>query len=163
DGLAIGCVSMVALTYGIMSYVSGNIKFSEYLGIPYVAGSGELAVFCGSLVGAGLGFLWYNSYPASVFMGDVGSLALGGAIGMVSLIIKKELLLVVAGGIFVAEAFSVILQTSSYRLRRKRIFKMAPLHHHFQLAGWPESKVTIRFWIVAIILALLSLSTLKIR
>lgn len=163
DGLAIGIVVMVALAFSVLSYVTGNIKFSDYLLIPYVKGSGELAVFCSSILGAGLGFLWFNCYPASIFMGDVGSLALGGALGTVALLIKKELLLVVVGGIFVLEALSVILQVGSFRLTRKRIFKITPLHHHFQFLNWPENKVIVRFWIIASLLALLTLVTLKIR
>lgn len=163
DGLAIGIVIMVAISFSILSYVSGNIKLSDYLIIPYIPGSGELTVFCASIMGAGLGFLWFNCYPASIFMGDVGSLALGGAIGVVALLIKKELLLIVVGGIFVAEALSVILQVLSFRLTGRRIFKMAPLHHHFQFSGWAESKVIVRFWIVASLLALLTIVTLKTR
>ncbi len=163
DGLAIGCVIMVALAYGILSYVSGNIKFSNYLLIPYIKNSAELTVFCSSIIGAGLGFLWFNCYPASIFMGDVGSLALGGALGTVALLVKKELLLVIVGSIFVVEALSVILQVASFRLTKRRMFKIAPLHHHFQFQGWPESKVIVRFWIVASLFALLTLVTLKIR
>ncbi len=163
DGLAIGIVIMVALSLGIISYISGHLGFSRYLFIPYLEGRGELAVFCASIAGAGLGFLWYNCYPASIFMGDVGSLPLGGALGTVAILIKKELLLVIVGGIFVVEAISVILQVGSYRLRKKRIFKIAPLHHHLQFSGWPESKVIIRFWIIAGLLALFTLVTLKIR
>jgi phospho-N-acetylmuramoyl-pentapeptide-transferase len=163
DGLAIGIVVMVAIAFSILSYVSGNIKFSNYLLIPYIRGSGELTVFCASILGAGLGFLWFNCYPASIFMGDVGSLALGGAIGTVALLIKKELLLVIVGGIFVLEAISVILQVGSFKLTKKRIFKIAPLHHHFQFLNWPENKVIVRFWIIASLLALLTLVTLKIR
>jgi len=163
DGLAIGIVIMVALAFSVLSYVSGNIKFSHYLLIPYLVGSGELTVFCAAILGAGLGFLWFNCYPASIFMGDVGSLALGGALGTVALLIKKELLLVIVGGIFVVEALSVILQVASFRLTKKRIFRIAPLHHHFQFLGWPESRVIVRFWIVASLLALLTLVTLKIR
>ncbi len=163
DGLAIGCVIMIALAYTGFSYLSGHSRFSEYLNIIYIPGTGELAVFCAALIGAGLGFLWFNSYPATVFMGDTGSLALGGAIGTVAVFIKKELLLLMVGGIFVVEAISVILQIASFRLRGKKIFLMSPIHHHFQLLGWSESKVTIRFWIIGAILALLSLSTLKLR
>ena len=164
DGLAIGCTIMVALAYSILSYISGHALFSKYLFIPFVAGAGELTIFCAAIVGAGLGFLWFNCFPASVFMGDIGSLALGGAIGTIAVFIKKELLLVVVGGIFVVEALSVILQVGSFRLRKgKRIFKVAPLHHHFQVLGWPESKVIVRFWIIGIILAVLTLATLKIR
>ncbi|MEW5758217.1 MAG: phospho-N-acetylmuramoyl-pentapeptide-transferase [Candidatus Omnitrophota bacterium] len=163
DGLAIGSVIMVACVYAILSYITGNIKFSQYLLVPYIQGSGELAVFCAAMIGAGLGFLWYNSYPASIFMGDVGSLSLGGAIGIVAILIKKELLLVIVGGIFFIEALSVLLQIFSVRLRGRRIFKIAPLHHHFQLTGMHESKVIIRFWIIGIILMLLTLMTLKLR
>jgi len=163
DGLAIGCVVFAAITYSILCYVSGNIKFSNYLLIPFLKGSGELTVFCSSIIGAGLGFLWFNCYPAAIFMGDVGSLALGGALGVTALLIKKELLLLIVGGLFVAEALSVILQVLSFRLTKKRIFKCAPLHHHFQFMGWSENKVIVRFWIIASILALLTLVTLKIR
>ena len=163
DGLAIGCIIMVAFTYSIFSYLTGHLKFSSYLQINYVPGSGELAVFCANIAGAALGFLWFNSHPADIFMGDTGSLALGGALGVVAVLIKKELLLLLAGGIFVAEALSVILQVGSFKLRKKRIFLVAPLHHHFQLRGLSESKVTIRFWIIAVILALLTLATLKLR
>ena len=163
DGLAIGCATMVALTYSIISYMTGNINISNYLNIFYIPGSGELTVFCAALVGSSLGFLWFNSYPATVFMGDTGSLAIGGAIGVVAVFIKKEILLLIVGGIFVMEALSVILQVASFKLRKKRIFLMAPIHHHFQLKGWSESKITIRFWIIASILALFSLATLKLR
>jgi phospho-N-acetylmuramoyl-pentapeptide-transferase len=163
DGLAIGIVVMVALAFSILCYVSGNIKLSEYLLVPYIKGSGELAIFCASILGAGLGFLWFNCYPASIFMGDVGALALGGALGTVALLIRKELLLVIVGGIFVIEALSVILQVGTFRLTKKRIFKIAPLHHHFQFLNWPENKVIVRFWIIAGLLALLTLVTLKIR
>ncbi len=163
DGLAIGIVVMVALAFSILCYVTGNIKLSEYLLVPYLKGSGELTVFCASIFGAGLGFLWFNCYPASIFMGDVGSLALGGALGTVALLIRKELLLVIVGGIFVVEALSVILQVGSFRLTKKRIFKIAPLHHHLQFLNWPENKVIVRFWIIAALLALLTIVTLKIR
>jgi phospho-N-acetylmuramoyl-pentapeptide-transferase len=163
DGLAIGSVIMVALSFSVLSYVSGHIKLSQYLFIPYLENSAELAIFCASIVGAGLGFLWFNCYPAAIFMGDVGSLPLGGALGTVAVLIKKELLLAIVGGIFVIEAISVILQVGSYRTRKKRIFKIAPLHHHLQLIGWKESKVIVRFWIIAALLALLTLITLKIR
>jgi phospho-N-acetylmuramoyl-pentapeptide-transferase len=163
DGLAIGIVIVVALSFSVLSYISGHIKFSQYLLIPYLKGSGELTIFCASIFGAGLGFLWFNCYPASIFMGDVGSLPLGGALGMVAILIKKELLLVIVGGIFVIEAISVILQIGSYRMRGKRIFKIAPLHHHLQFVGWQESKVIVRFWIIAALLALFTLITLKIR
>ncbi|MEI7998803.1 MAG: phospho-N-acetylmuramoyl-pentapeptide-transferase [Candidatus Omnitrophota bacterium] len=163
DGLAIGCVLMVAFTLGILSYVTGNITMSDYLLIPHVPGAGELTVFCMAMVGASLGFLWFNCYPASVFMGDVGSLALGGSLGMIAIFIKKELWLVVLGGVFVMEASSVILQVFSFKLTGKRIFKMSPFHHHLQLSGWNENKIIVRFWILAIILAMLTITTLKIR
>ena len=163
DGLAIGCMIMVAFAYTAMSYVAGNFKFADYLQVFYVPGSGELAVFCAAIMGASLGFLWFNSYPASVFMGDTGALALGAAIGAVSIFIKKELLLLLVGGVFVIEALSVILQVASFKLKHKRIFLMSPIHHHFQRAGWPENKITVRFWIVSAIFALISLATLKIR
>ncbi len=163
DGLAIGSVVFAAIPFTVLCYVSGHIKFSGYLLVPYIKGAGELTIFCASIIGAGLGFLWFNCYPASVFMGDVGSLALGGALGITALLIKKELLLVIVGGIFVAEAISVILQISWFKLTKKRIFRCSPLHHHFQFLGWPENKVIVRFWIVGVILALLTLVTLKIR
>ena len=163
DGLAIGIVIMVAFAYALLSYFSGNIKFSSYLLIPYIKGSGELTVFCASILGAALGFLWFNCYPASIFMGDVGSLALGGALAAVAIFIKKELLLVIVGGIFVVEALSVILQVGSFKLKKKRLFKIAPIHHHFQFLGWAEPKVIVRFWIIAAFLALLTLVTLKVR
>ena len=163
DGLAIGIVVMVAVAFSILCYVSGNINLSNYLLIPYIKGGGELTIFCASIIGAGLGFLWFNCYPATIFMGDVGSLALGGAIGTVALLIKKEMLLIIVGGIFVLEALSVILQVGSYKLTKKRIFKIAPLHHHFQFLDWPENKIIVRFWIIAGLLALFTLVTLKIR
>ena len=163
DGLAIGCSTMIALCLTVMSYLTGHRILADYLFIPYVPGAGELAVFCGALAGAGMGFLWYNSHPATLFMGDTGSLALGGAIGSVAILIKKELLLGIIGGVFVVEALSVILQVACFRLTGQRIFRMAPLHHHFQLMGWSETKVTIRFWIIGAVLALFSLSTLKLR
>ncbi len=163
DGLATGCVLMVVFSYGILTYLTGHVRFSQYLFIPYIEGVGELTVLCAAILGACMGFLWFNCYPASVFMGDVGSLALGGFIGLTAILIKKELLLVIVGGVFVIEALSVILQVGSFKLRKKRIFKMAPLHHHFQMMGWSESKVIVRFWIVSAILALFTLTTLKIR
>ena len=163
DGLAIGNIIMVALTYSALSYVTGHADFSNYLFIPYIKGAGELTVFCASIVGAGLGFLWFNCFPAAVFMGDVGSLALGGAIGTIAVFIKKELLLVLVGGVFVIEVLSVILQVISFRVFGKRIFKIAPLHHHFEKMGWPESKVIVRFWIAASIFALMTLAVLKLR
>jgi phospho-N-acetylmuramoyl-pentapeptide-transferase len=164
DGLAIGPVTVAAATYVIFSYVAGHVKIANYLQIKYMAGSGELAVFCGALVGAGMGFLWFNSYPAQIFMGDVGSLPLGGALGTVAVITKHEILLVLVGGIFVVEALSVIFQVGFFKVTDgRRIFKMAPLHHHFELKGWPEPKVIVRFWIIAIILGLFAISTLKLR
>ncbi len=163
DGLAIGSVVFATIPFAVLCYVSGHIKFSDYLILPYIKGAGELTIFCSSIIGAGLGFLWFNCYPASVFMGDVGSLALGGALGITALLIKKELLLVIVGGIFVLEAFSVILQVAYFKLTKKRIFRCSPLHHHFQFLGWSENKVIVRFWIVGVILALLTLVTLKIR
>jgi len=163
DGLAIGCVLIVSLTLAVLSYIAGHIAFSEYLFIPFISGAGELAVFCSAIMGASLGFLWFNCPPATIFMGDVGSLSLGGTLGVIAVLIKKELLLVIVGGIFVVEALSVILQVCSVKMRGKKIFKMSPLHHHLQLSGWKESKIIIRFWIVAIILALITLVTLKIR
>ncbi|MBM3249259.1 MAG: phospho-N-acetylmuramoyl-pentapeptide-transferase [Candidatus Omnitrophica bacterium] len=163
DGLAAGIMVMVAVAFAILSYVSGNMRFSEYLLIPYIKSGAELTVFCSSIIGASLGFLWFNCYPASVFMGDVGSLALGGAIGTVALMIKKELLLMVVGGIFVLEALSVILQVGTFKFFKKRLFKIAPLHHHFQFLDWKENKVIVRFWIIAGLLALMTIVTLKIR
>ncbi|MBN2831019.1 MAG: phospho-N-acetylmuramoyl-pentapeptide-transferase [Candidatus Omnitrophica bacterium] len=163
DGLAIGIVVMVAFAFSVLCYVSGHIRLSEYLLVPFISGSGELTVFCASILGAGLGFLWFNCYPASIFMGDVGSLALGGSLGTVALLIRKELLLVIVGGIFVLEALSVILQIGSFRLTKKRIFRIAPLHHHFQFLNWPENKVIVRFWIIAGLLAIMTIVTLKVR
>ncbi|MCB1175487.1 MAG: phospho-N-acetylmuramoyl-pentapeptide-transferase [Leptospiraceae bacterium] len=163
DGLAIGNVSIVAVTFGIMAYITGTPIAADYLNLPAVPDVHELSVFMAALTGAGVGFLWFNCSPARIFMGDTGSLALGAALGMVAIIIKKEFLLVLAGGVFVAEALSVIIQVGSYKLRKKRVFRMAPLHHHFELQGWPETRVVIRFWLVGIILALLTLSTLRIQ
>jgi phospho-N-acetylmuramoyl-pentapeptide-transferase len=164
DGLAIGPVIIAAVTYMIFAYVSGHVKIAEYLQINYVPGSGEISVFCGALAGAGLGFLWFNAYPAQVFMGDVGSLSLGGSLGTVAVITKQEILLALVGGLFVIEALSVIFQVGYFKMTKgKRIFRMAPLHHHFELKGWPEPKVIVRFWIIAIALALVSMSTLKLR
>ncbi len=163
DGLAIGCVVVAAGALTVVTYISSHARFASYLDIQYIPGVGELTVFCGALVGASVGFLWYNAHPAEVFMGDVGSLALGGSIGVVAVIIKQEILLFFVGGVFVLEALSVILQVASYRLTGKRIFRMAPLHHHFELAGWNESKIIVRFWIVALVFALFSLTTLKLR
>jgi phospho-N-acetylmuramoyl-pentapeptide-transferase len=164
DGLAIGPATICFATYVMFAYFAGNVKVSAYLQIPYVANAGELAVFCGALVGASLGFLWFNSYPAEVFMGDVGSLSLGGALGMMAVITKQEILLVIVGGIFVIETFSVIFQVGYFKLTKgKRIFRMAPLHHHFELKGWAEPKVIVRFWVISILLALMAISTLKLR
>lgn len=163
DGLAVGPVMVAAVAYLIVSYVSGHADFSEYLLIPHIKGAGELAVFCGSMLGAALGFLWFNAYPATIFMGDIGSLPLGGALGTVAVISKHELLLALVGGIFVVEALSVIIQVASYKSRGKRVFLMAPIHHHYELKGWQEPKIVVRFWIIAIILGLISLSTLKLR
>jgi phospho-N-acetylmuramoyl-pentapeptide-transferase len=163
DGLAIGCVIIAAGALTVLTYVIGHARFADYLDLPKTPQVGELAIFCGAMVGASLGFLWYNCYPAEVFMGDVGSLALGGAIGTVGVIIKQEILLISIGGVFVLEALSVMLQVLSFKIRGKRVFRMAPLHHHFELLGWKESKVVVRFWIVALIFALFSLTTLKLR
>jgi phospho-N-acetylmuramoyl-pentapeptide-transferase len=163
DGLATGLVLIVSATYLLFSYISGNVRISDYLQITYVSGCGELTVFCGALLGASMGFLWYNAYPAEVFMGDVGSLALGGSLGTVAVITKHEMLLAIVGGIFVVEALSVIFQVGSFKLRGKRIFQMAPLHHHFELKGWSEPKIIVRFWIAGAVLALLAMSTLKLR
>ena len=163
DGLAIGCSSSVALSYLVMAYVTGHAVFAEYLNIPFIPGSGELAVFCGCMAGASLGFLWYNCHPAKVFMGDTGSLALGGAVGVTAVLVKQEVALIIVGGVFVMEAMSVILQVASFKLKGKRIFAMAPIHHHFEMKKWSETQVTIRFWILSIIFALLGLLTLKLR
>ncbi len=163
DGLAVGCMATIAFTFGIISYATGHVKVSEYLNIFYHPLAGELAVFCAAVMGASLGFLWYNAYPASVFMGDTGSLALGGAMGVVAVFVKKEFLLFLVAGIFVFETITVLLQVASYRIRGRRLFLMAPIHHHLQLKGWPENKIIIRFWIVAIMLSLLTLATLKLR
>ncbi len=163
DGLAIGCSISVALTYAIFCYVAGNAKLATYLILPLVSGAGELAVFCAALVGAGLGFLWFNCHPARVFMGDTGSLALGGVLGVIAICVHQELLLVIAGGVFVLEAGSVLLQVASFKLTGKRIFAMSPLHHHFELKGWDESTVTVRFWIMSLIGAMAALATLKLR
>ncbi|NWF92676.1 MAG: phospho-N-acetylmuramoyl-pentapeptide-transferase [Syntrophaceae bacterium] len=163
DGLAIGPVVIASGTFMLFCYLAGNYRFATYLQIPFVKGSGELTVLCGALVGSGLGFLWFNTYPAQVFMGDVGSLALGAALGTVAVVTKQEFLLVIVGGIFVLEVLSVIIQVISYQLRRKRVFRMAPIHHHFELKGWAEPKIIVRFWIVGIILGLVAISTLKLR
>ena len=164
DGLAIGPAIVVATTYMFFAYVTGHARIADYLQINYVAGSGEIAVFCGALAGAGFGFLWFNTYPAQIFMGDVGSLSIGSAIGTVAVITKQEILLVLVGGLFVIETLSVIFQVGFFKMTHgRRIFKMAPLHHHFELKGWPEPKVIVRFWIISIILALVAMSTLKLR
>ncbi|MCZ6725823.1 MAG: phospho-N-acetylmuramoyl-pentapeptide-transferase [Acidobacteria bacterium] len=163
DGLAIGATLIAAATYAIFTYIAGNSVVAAYLQVPYIRGVGEVTIFCGALVGASMGFLWFNSHPAEMIMGDVGSLALGGAIGMVAVLAKQEILLVLVGGLFVLEALSVIVQVASFKLRGKRVLRMAPLHHHFELAGWSEPKIIVRFWILAIVFALVSLSTLKLR
>ena len=163
DGLAILPTVMVGGALGIFAYATGNMQFANYLSIPYIPGVGEIAVFCGALVGAGLGFLWFNTYPAQVFMGDVGSLGLGAAIGIIAVVVRQELVLMVMGGVFVMETVSVILQVASFKLTGKRIFRMAPLHHHFELKGWPEPRVIVRFWIISFVLVLVGLATLKIR
>lgn len=163
DGLAIGPVMTCAATYGVIAYVSGNVEFSGYLGIPHIEGAGELLVVAMALVGAGLGFLWYNAYPAQVFMGDVGSLALGGTLGILAVLTKHEVLLALVGGIFVLEALSVIVQVASFKTTGRRVFAMAPIHHHYEKKGWSEPKIIVRFWIISVILALVALSTLKLR
>ena len=163
DGLAIMPAAMVAGALGVFAYLTGNSVFSTYLGIPYIPGVGELLIFCATIVGAGLGFLWFNAYPAQVFMGDIGALALGAALGVVAVMVRQEIVLVVMGGVFVLETVSVILQVASYKLTGKRIFRMAPIHHHFELKGWAEPKVIVRFWIISLILVLAGLGTLKLR
>jgi phospho-N-acetylmuramoyl-pentapeptide-transferase len=163
DGLAIGPIMSTALTFGIFAYLAGNIKLAEYLYIPYVKEAGELSILCASIVCAGMGFLWFNTYPAMVFMGDVGALALGAALGTMAVITQNEIVLALVGGIFVLEATSVITQRISYKLTKKRVFRMAPIHHHFELSGWAEPQVTVRFWIISLVLAMLGLATLKLR
>jgi len=163
DGLAILPTVMVAGALGIFAYVTGHAHFSGYLGFPHIAGVGEIVVLCGSIAGAGLGFLWFNTYPAQVFMGDVGALALGAALGIVAVLVRQELVLLIMGGVFVMETLSVILQVASFKLTGKRLFRMAPLHHHFELKGWPEPRVIVRFWVITVVLVLIGLSTLKIR
>ncbi len=163
DGLAVGAVAIAAATYTVFVYVAGHVRIAEYLRIVPVSGAGEVAIFTGAMVGAAVGFLWFNCHPAQVFMGDVGSLALGGGIGIVAVVAKQELLLVIVGGLFVLEELSVIIQVASFKLRGKRVFRMAPLHHHFELLGWNETQVVVRFWIIAVIFALAGLSTLKLR
>lgn len=163
DGLAVGLIIPPAIAFGGLAYLSGNAVFANYLNLPFLAQSGELTVYAAALVGASLGFLWFNAHPAQVFMGDTGSLALGGSLGVLAVLVKRELLLVIVGGIFVAETLSVVIQVLSFRYRGKRIFRMAPLHHHFELMGWPETRVVIRFWIIGILLALVTLSTVKLQ
>jgi phospho-N-acetylmuramoyl-pentapeptide-transferase len=163
DGLAIGCSSSVAISYLIMAYMAGHVAFADYLMVPFVSGAGELAVFCGCLLGACLGFLWYNCHPARIFMGDTGSLALGGSMAMVAILIKQEIVLVIVGGVFVMEALSVIIQVVSFKTRGKRVFAMAPIHHHFEMKQWSETQVVVRFWILSIICALAGILTLKVR
>ncbi|MGM0517046.1 MAG: phospho-N-acetylmuramoyl-pentapeptide-transferase [Pseudomonadota bacterium] len=163
DGLAIMPTVLVAAGLAAFAYVTGHYEFANYLGLPYIAGVGELAVFCATIVGAGLGFLWFNSYPAQVFMGDVGALALGAALGIVAVMVRQEIVLFIMGGIFVLETVSVMLQVASYKLTGRRIFRMAPIHHHFELKGWPEPKVIVRFWIITVILVLIGLATMKVR
>ncbi len=163
DGLAILPTVLVGGALGIFAYLSGNADFAKYLSIPFIPGAGELVVFCSALVGAGLGFLWFNTYPAQIFMGDVGALGLGAALGILAVVVRQELLLLIMGGIFVMETVSVILQVASFKMTGKRIFRMAPIHHHFELKGWPEPRVIVRFWIITVILVLISLATLKLR
>ena len=163
DGLAIMPSVLVGGALGVFAYVTGNVNFAQYLDIPYVAGTGEVMVFCASLGGAGLGFLWFNTYPAQVFMGDIGALSLGAALGVVAVIVRQEIVLAIMGGVFVMETLSVIIQVASFKLTGKRVFKMAPLHHHFELKGWAEPKVIVRFWIITVILVLVGLASLKIR
>jgi phospho-N-acetylmuramoyl-pentapeptide-transferase len=163
DGLAIMPAAMVAVGLGVFAWASGNAIYAPYLGIPEIPGAGEIAIFCGAMAGAGLGFLWFNTYPAQVFMGDVGALAIGGALGVVSVIVRQELVVLLMGGIFVLETASVILQVASFKLRGKRIFRMAPIHHHYELKGWAEPKVIVRFWIISLLLVLAGLATLKVR
>jgi len=163
DGLAIMPTVMVGGALGIFCYLSGNVNFADYLLIPYIPGAGELIVFCGALIGAGLGFLWFNTYPAQVFMGDVGALALGAALGTIAVIVRQEVVLFIMGGVFVMETLSVMIQVASFKLTGKRVFRMAPIHHHFELKGWPEPRVIVRFWIITVILVLVGLATLKLR
>jgi len=163
DGLAIMPIVLVAGALGIFAYVTGHLNFAKYLGFPYIGGVGEIVVFCGAIVGSGLGFLWFNTYPAQVFMGDIGALALGAAVGVVAVLARQELVLVIMGGVFVMETVSVILQVASYKMTGRRIFRMAPIHHHFELKGWPEPRVIVRFWIITVVLVLIGLATLKLR
>jgi phospho-N-acetylmuramoyl-pentapeptide-transferase len=163
DGLAIMPSVLVATALGVFAYLAGNKVFSEYLGIPAIPGAGELAIFCSALAGAGLGFLWFNTYPAQVFMGDIGALAIGAALGCIAVIVRQEIVLLIMGGVFVMETASVMLQVASFKLTGKRIFRMAPIHHHFELKGWPEPRVIVRFWIISVVLVLIGLATLKVR
>ncbi len=163
DGLAILPTVLISAALGVIAYFTGHVKFAEYLSIPYLAGAGEIAIFCGAIVGAGLGFLWFNTYPAQVFMGDIGALALGASLGIIAVITRQEFTLMIMGGVFVMETLSVILQVVSFKLTGRRIFRMAPLHHHFELKGWPEPRVIVRFWIITVILVLVGLATLKVR
>jgi len=163
DGLAIMPTVLVGGALGVFAYVTGNVNFSGYLGIPYVAGTGEILVFCAAMAGAGLGFLWFNTYPAQVFMGDIGALSLGAALGAVAVVVRQEIVLAIMGGVFVVETMSVIIQVASFKLTGRRVFRMAPLHHHFELKGWAEPKVIVRFWIITVILVLIGLASLKIR
>ena len=163
DGLAIMPTVMIGSALGVFAYVAGNAVFSKYLGFPYIPGAGELAVICGAIAGAGLAFLWFNAYPAEVFMGDVGALALGAALGTIAVIVRQEIVLFIMGGVFVVETLSVMLQVASFKLTGKRIFRMAPLHHHYELKGWKENQVVVRFWIMTMMLVLVGLSTLKLR
>ncbi|KFN43154.1 phospho-N-acetylmuramoyl-pentapeptide-transferase [Arenimonas oryziterrae] len=163
DGLAIMPTVLVAAALGVFAYASGNVVFSDYLGIPAVRGAGELTIFCAAVAGAGLGFLWFNTYPAMVFMGDIGALALGAALGTIAVIVRQEAILLVMGGIFVIETLSVMIQVASFKLTGKRVFRMAPIHHHFELKGWPEPRVIVRFWIISVVLVLVGLATLKVR
>ena len=163
DGLAIMPTVLVACALGVFAYASGNAVFSEYLQIPAMPGAGELAIICAAIAGAGLGFLWFNTYPAMVFMGDIGALALGAVLGTIAVIVRQELVLVIMGGIFVIETLSVMIQVASFKLTGKRVFRMAPIHHHFELKGWPEPRVIVRFWIISVVLVLVGLATLKVR
>lgn len=163
DGLAILPTVFVSAALAVFAYVAGNIEFTKYLAVPYIPGTGEVVIFCAAIVGAGLGFLWYNTYPAQVFMGDIGSLSLGAALGTIAMMVRQEIVLMIMGGVFVAETLSVILQVASFKMTGKRIFRMAPLHHHFELKGWPEPRVIVRFWIVTVVLVLCGLATLKLR
>ena len=163
DGLAIMPTVLVSGALGVFAYLAGNRVFSEYLGIPSIPGAGELAIFCGALSGAGLGFLWFNTYPAQVFMGDVGALAIGAALAAIAVIVRQEIVLLVMGGVFVMETASVMIQVASFKLTGKRVFRMAPIHHHFELKGWPEPRVIVRFWIISVVLVLIGLATLKVR